>query len=286
MLILNGNVVEAGAPELTLLNRGFKYGDGLFELLRVYRGEILFIDEHLDALMRGMELLQFRFEAQAYRRMLRLASETLIRAKRIKDHGWLRIQIYRAGTGDERALDERPYYLIEGYSVKDDWFQSWASERIRSYTAMGVHHDLLAGIATTSRLPYVLAAMEARKQNYDHSLLFCEENVSDTTGGNLFVVKKQKLITPSLKTACRNAVIRKHFLSLCKQLKIPCAEKKFRETLLKEAEEVFLLHPLRGIVAVGQWDAYQYPLSSYSMVPFLKQCLRQYIDVIVEKPSN
>ena len=87
MLILNGHVLAEGAPELSLLNRGFKFGDGLFEQIRIAEGKPLFLFEHLNRLFANMKTLHFDFDPDIFRENLLEEIEKLLALNQLTGNG-------------------------------------------------------------------------------------------------------------------------------------------------------------------------------------------------------
>ena len=98
MINLNGHLLHPGAPEISLLNRSFLYGDGIYESIRIFKGKILFLPEHLRRLETGMHLLGFEFEAETIRQELDQQLHATLEANLITDHGRAKIHVFRAGN--------------------------------------------------------------------------------------------------------------------------------------------------------------------------------------------
>ena len=127
MLVINGKIIDPSSNESYYLNRSFKYGDGLFEAFRIYQGRILFVDDHLNRLIAGMEALKFSFDENEFREEVKKQMETLKVLNGVSNHGRIRLHVYRTGPGSYTPLDLTPSYLIEAYSLKNDYFASEAS---------------------------------------------------------------------------------------------------------------------------------------------------------------
>ena len=161
MLILNGQVLEPGAPEVSLLNRSFKYGDSLFETIRVYEGKPLFMTHHLERLTDGMKVLRFAFEPERFAQHITLEVQRIIDTNQVLAHGSVRLQVFRSGGGTYRPLQHEPYYLLEAHSLKDDPFKFTSSVALVAYRDASLHFDALSRFKTGNALPYVLAAIYA-----------------------------------------------------------------------------------------------------------------------------
>ena len=274
MILLNGQVYEPGAPEITLLNRSFKYGDGLFESIRVYQGKALFAEAHLDRLAGGMKYLRFDFDPEPWRQEMKAAILRIIQLNDIKAHGRLRLHVYRAGAGAYLPISNRAYYVLEGFSLKSDFYAADVSISLTDFTEIPLCYSALSGFKTANSLPYILAAQYAVEQGFDEALLFCEGHVSEASAYNVFLVKNRRIYTPPLRSACLNGIMRGEVMRLCADLKIPVKEKRLIPKELLQADEIFLTNTVRGIVPVNQYrDQLMDPRPV--MVHFLQKCLLQ-----------
>lgn len=283
MLVINGGFYEAGAPEATLLNRSFKYGDGLFETLRVYQGHILFSDAHFDRLFRGMQTLQFQFDAIPFKTQLLEQMTRLLQQEGIRHHGRIRLHIYRSGTGTYLPLDHTPFYLIEAYSLKDNFydFRHPQSVSLVKYPHVPLAFGALSGFKTASALPYVSAALYAQSQGVDDVVLFHRKAMAETSSSNLFFIRRKTLFTPSLKTGCLEGIMRKQVFRLCRELHLPIKEGKYSAGRLNHADEIFVTNSIRGIIPVHRFEKRQLDVKEYKMVPFLRKCFFEYVESLV-----
>jgi len=94
----NGEILPEGTKLLTVANRGFRYGDGLFESMRMMKGQLKFADLHADRLQRGMKALKIDGYSQMDAWFLKEKTEDLARRNKIK-HGRLRLTVFRDAEG-------------------------------------------------------------------------------------------------------------------------------------------------------------------------------------------
>jgi branched-subunit amino acid aminotransferase/4-amino-4-deoxychorismate lyase len=276
MLILNGQLFEAGAPEITLLNRSFKYGDSLFESMRVFEGRVLFMDQHFQRLSAGMKVLRMDFQPTEFEATLYREIQRLLQVNQVDEHGYVRLQVYRAGAGTYAPIQNHPYFLIEAYSLKEDTFQSSVPIHLRAYHDIPIHYDALSPFKTGNALPYVLAGLFAREQGADDAVLFNDQWVADTAGANVFMVRQRKIFTPPLSSGCLDGIMRKQVIQLCQELKLDFSEKRLRKKDLMQADEIFLTNSIRGIIGVGHFENEEMP-TDRPLTTFLRNCLQQYI---------
>ncbi|MCI4670576.1 MAG: aminotransferase class IV, partial [Bacteroidia bacterium] len=259
MYLFNGEIKQGEE----LLNRAVKYGDGLFETIRIYEGKILFWEKHMDRLRRGMEILKLQANVDLFALLLLKNVQFLIKEKEINGHGRARIQIYRKGKGAYSPIDREPGYLIEVYPFDGNTYQSLYPVNLCTYDEFRLSPSPLNGCKTSNALPYILASMYAQDEGFEDALLFTLDGyVSEASSSNIFFIQNKKLYTPPLSTFCLDGVMRSNIIQLASELKISLYEKKFKLNELKKAEAIFLTNTIRGIVPVNHLDGQTYASNS------------------------
>ena len=277
MLILNGQLYEAGAPELSLLNRSFKYGDGLFESIRIYNGRALFLAAHLERLMKGMQRLQFEFDPETFAQTLQEEIGRIVEVNAMEQHGRIRLHVYRAGGGAFLPLDLKPYYLVEAYSLKTNYYKTPHPITLADFHEISLSGNPLSGIKTANSLPYVLGAISAQKKGFDEALMFHGNRVAETHQANIFMVKQRKVFTPSLKSGCLEGIMRGHIFRFCEELKLVCKEKNLKAKDLLGADEIFVTNTIRGIRSVRQYEDRTFDPQQAPITTFLQNCLIDFV---------
>lgn len=230
-----------------------------------------------------MHLLGFTFPQETFKETLRENLAKSMHANGIDKHGRVKIHIFRAGTGAYKPLDNQPYFLLEAYSLKDDYFdfRNPRAVKLKDYKEIPLAFGLLSGLRTASALPYIMAAQFAEAHQVDDVVLFSSQGyVAETSQANIFAIRKKQIYTPSLQTGCINGILRNQVIRLCDRLKLPLTEKKFSSTFLRRCEEVFLVDTLTGISRVDQYNKHTYPTQSATLVPFLRKCLYEYLQTL------
>jgi aminodeoxychorismate lyase len=251
---LDGQFVLETEARVSVFDRCFRYGDGLFETLRVYGGTPFAYEQHLDRLQHGCEFLRIRLPYD-FGELKTLALE-LIRRNQMPE-AVLRLQLSRgtgqrgyAPTGNESpllvmTLDDTP--AIENTSPAR-WRLITGSLRLPM-------HDPLAAFKTCSKLAHVLASAEARERNAQDALLLnTDGDVVETTGANLFWIKDRVVCTPPLTCGALPGVTRALVINLCSKLGLDLCEHKTSLDDLLRADAVFLTQSVREIVEVTHLD--------------------------------
>ncbi len=277
MVILNGRLFEPGAPEVSLLNRSFKYGDGLFETIRIFRGNLLFMNDHFRRLTRGMHILGLEVDPD-WLNQVRADLRRSLLANGIDDHGRVRLHVYRSGVGAYAPVEDTPYYLIESYSLKEDSYQQAGGISIGVYPDWHLTPNPLSGCKSANALPYVLAARYARVQGWDESLMLGPNGLAEASSSNLFIIRHQQLITPAEDSGCLPGVMRQVVMRVAREVRIPVKEKRISLRDLNQAGEVFLTNVVRGIQPVAQIAGRKRNIVNWPLTTFLQNSLYQYVE--------
>lgn len=267
MFFLNNESIEADSPKMLLYTHAFRYGDALFETIRVYKGKVLHLNEHLTRLFTGMYYLKYRFHEEKLQQDIETSIYRMIDLYQLY-HGRLRLQIFRR----ESILPAE--FILEGESI-EDYFTTTQPYSLTSYRLMPLHFSPVSGFKTTYRLPYQLANMYAKEKGFDEAILWSAESAAETANHNLFIVKRKQIYTPPLQSGCLNGIMRMHVIRLCQKLEIPLSESLISEKDLQNADEIFLTNALRGIIPVWRyedtaWENAQFPIANYLKQNYLQ----------------
>ncbi|MEO0900195.1 MAG: aminotransferase class IV [Bacteroidota bacterium] len=172
MIIHNGTLHQGDIP----LNRSFRYGDGLFETIRVYEGHLLFWKDHMERLEKGMKQLKFEFRPQLFQLLLQENARLLLKELAINKHGRLRIHVYRSGRGAYSPINRDPSFVIEAYSFDADTYESLHPVSMVSFKDYPLTIGPATGIKSANSLPLSCACIAAMiKAWMNHSCLTKKE---------------------------------------------------------------------------------------------------------------
>src|SRR5450631_3695024 len=112
LINFNGEIVSANSKLLAVSNRAFRYGDGLFESMRLMKGQLKFADLHADRLQRGMKALKIDGYSQMDTWFLKEKTEDISRRNKVK-HGRLRLTVYRDSEGLYTPVQNKMGWCLE-----------------------------------------------------------------------------------------------------------------------------------------------------------------------------
>jgi len=246
--LINGKPAES----ISALDRGFQYGDGLFETVLVESGCATFLNAHLERLQRGCDALGFpRLEREQI-------TNDVMRVINENQYGVVKIILTR-GVGERGFLPpETPNitrlvsFSIRGESIKAPLTDI---ELVLCQTPLS-QQPLLAGIKHLNQLERILARTELRENTSAEGLMLdTAGNVIEGTMSNVFIVKNDVLMTPKLNNCGVAGVIREHLLKEAKKAGFQCKEAVLTLKDIKEADEIFMTNSLMPVRRVSQFKA-------------------------------
>ena len=255
----NGEILPADTKVLTVANRSFKYGDGLFESMRMLKGQLKFANEHAQRLQKGMKALKIDGYSQMDSWFLKEKAEQLASVNKIK-HGRLRLTVYRDSEGLYTPSQNKAGYLLEIQSVDEPrYFLNNKGLIIDVFTELSKPTNFLSNIKTCNSLVYVLAGIHKSQNNLDDVLLLNQNGfLCEASSSNVFVYYQNNLYTPALSEGCVEGVMRQVVIDLANNLGIPLTEAQINPEILYEADEVFLTNAVKGIQSVMGYGIRRY----------------------------
>ena len=248
-VIINGNIVEKNKAGLFLDDHSYRYGDGLFETMKIAKGDILLQDYHLERLFSGLETLKFKIPAFFTKGKISEQVTEVCKKNNCEELAKVRLSVSRGGGG-LYDCDDKISYLIESSPLKQnqDAFKE-NGLKIDIFPDARKSIDKFSNLKSANYLPYVMAAIWAKENKLNDALVLNQhERICDATIANIFWVKDEKIFTPSLSEGCVAGVMRKKILELAKpNSDYFIQEAVLTQEILLQADEVFLTNAITGI---------------------------------------
>jgi aminodeoxychorismate lyase len=261
IVFLNGKFVPEEKAVVSVFDRGFLFGDGLFEAMLVRRGEIFRWRQHIERFQRGVDLLQltvpfskdelFRFSMQLIERnqmpecLLRLNLSRGITARGYSPKNAVHPAI---------VLSLHPAPVLDGKRVP-----RW---RIITSAFCLPASDLLTSVKTANKLPQIMARAQADAAGAHEAILLNPRGgIAEGTSCNVFWVQDGVVCTTPLYSGALPGVTRAALFELCAKMSIPCREKNAKPGRLHRAQGVFLTNTSMGVVEVESLDGRKLPRS-------------------------
>ncbi|MES2456723.1 MAG: aminotransferase class IV [Bacteroidota bacterium] len=248
-ILHNDEFLPAGQPFLTAHNRSFRYGDGLFESMRMCNGKLRFAEQHADRLRAGMKALKMEGGNLLDEYFLRHKTTELCKRNKLRENARFRLSVYRAGDGLYTPASNKSGYILESSVLNEPTYELNKKGLIVDvYDELTKHVDKLSNYKTCNSLLYVMAGLYKKQHRLDDALILNQSGfLCESISSNLFVVYKKQIYTPALSEGCIAGVMRSAVMNIAKMNNIPLIEAQLNPEVLKEAEEVFLTNAIGGI---------------------------------------
>ena len=257
LVYLNGNLVPESEARVSIFDRGFLYGDGLFETMRAYAGKIFRLERHLQRLFQAARTLSLSVPGGEEK--LREAVYGTLKANNLQE-AYLRLTISRGegGTGPDIADHLRVSTVIVANPLPF-YPNRWYEEGVKA-VLVKVRRDEtspLSRIKSLNYLPNILARLEAKNKEAEEGLMLNSQgHLAEGTVSNIFLIRGGKLVTPSLKSGVLPGITRETILELAPQQGLKISEREIKFTELREAEEAFLTNSLREVLPLTRVDGH------------------------------
>ena len=257
MINHNGSLKPRNDFKLSPDNRAFKYGDGIFDTLKFEDDTICFLEDHYFRLMSSMRMLRMRipmnFTLDYYENQIRITLE----ANDLKNTARIRVNVFRQDGGLYAPLTNEINFLIETNSLSAP---SEGSIEIELFKDFPIASGLLSTIKTNNRVVNVLGSIYASENDYQNCILINEKKeLVEALNANVFLIRGNEILTPSLESGCINGIIRKKVIELLKkQEKFKLLEHSISPFDLLKVDEVFLTNSIQEIQSVNRYRKKKY----------------------------
>lgn len=245
----NGTIVLADQPVLTINNRSFAYGDGLFETIRITNGRSQFVKEHLQRLSIGAEILKMQIPASLTASFIENIISELAQKNNLIHDGRARFSIYRNTGGYYAPADNSISYALEVTPIEEQGYVlNSKGYTIDLYTGFKKPQNTLSSIKSANSAIYVLAGIFKDQQQLDECLIQNEKShIIETISSNLFAVKNGVLYTSPVSDGCMDGIMRKKIIEIAQASRIAVYEITMMQHVLLGADELFLTNAINGI---------------------------------------
>ncbi len=253
-LFYNGKLMRSDQLLISPDNRSFRYGDGFFETIKVWKGKIVLANYHMERLFTSLNVLQF--VPPVYFTPDYITEQVLALASKNGHHklARIRITIFRGEGGLYDAQNHFPNHIIQSWELNPANNQLNENGLVLDFFADARKVcDHYSAVKSNNFLSYAMAAFWAKQQKLNDAILLNPyDRVADATIANIFMVKDGIVKTPPLIEGPVNGVMRKHVLSSLRKMDIPFEETPVTTVDLSEASEIFLTNAIYGIRWVKQ----------------------------------
>ncbi|MEO6883175.1 MAG: aminotransferase class IV [Bacteroidia bacterium] len=255
----NGKIISQKKLSLTSENRAFRYGDAIFESIRMFDGNIPFIKKHFLRLKKSMKILQMlpkkNFSASYFEEQLKTLAQ-----KNNFSNARFRLSIFRNDGGFYTPETNEISFLMEAFPLSENKFKlNSVGYKIGLFDEIQKINSSISSIKSANALLFVMASIYKTKHGLDECFILNDKkNISESITSNVFIVKNGKILTPSINEACVSGIMRDKLIEIAKKNKLIVLEKKISEQDILKADEVFLTNSINGIRWVSAYKNKRY----------------------------
>ena len=251
MINYNGHLQAFDALPLEAISRSLKYGDGVFESIRMRDNQLLFIEDHYFRLMASMRILRMaipmEFTPEYFiEQAALLAEETAI------INGRLRLQVVRNSSGLYTPDTNNSCVWWMELEELDSGDYQWNNKglKVELFKDHYIQAGLLSTLKTANSLPYVLAGIFGKENGFDAMLMVNDKKMLvEANAANVFVLTGNVLKTAPLEDGPLRGVFRKNIIAWAKEVDLEILEESINPFELQKADEIWLTNSIHGI----QW---------------------------------
>ena len=258
--IYNDKFYPANTPVITPGNRSLRYGDGLFETIKIVEGKIINKDFHFERLFNGLKLLQFKIPKNFNTVFLHDKIIGLVKKNKHVASARVRLMIFRGNGGIFDPENLRPNYIIESWPLSTPMNLNENGLVVDVFPGAKKSCDSFSNLKSNNYLPYVMAGLFAKKNKLNDCIVLNSfDRVCDSAIANIFIIKKNKIFTPPLSEGCVAGVMRRWLLENSGLKKYKILEKNLSVADIKDADEFFLTNSIYYLRWVKTFQGKNYP---------------------------
>jgi len=249
----NGEVLPASQPVLKADNRAFRYGDAVFETIRLMHGDLLFFDRHLARLKQSMQLLGMSWRDDFSFHNLYLLMRHLDQVNQLNGNGRIRMEVFRNAGGNYAPESGDVSFLIEATPLEaKEYVLNDRPLRIDVYNEIAKPRSKISNLKSSNALIHVMAGLYRKQTDIDECVLLNDlGKICEASSSNIFLVSREDIYTPSLDEGCVEGVMRALVIEKLRDKGRNVHEVQLSISHMHKADEVFLTNVITGIRWVG-----------------------------------
>ncbi len=257
MINFNGELQHPDTINLTSENRAFKYGDAIFETVKVIPHKVIFWEDHYFRLMSSMRMLRMKIPMEF---TLEFLENEILKTVAVQENAIsfrVRLNIFRKDGGFYTPKTNKIDFSIQVY---ENLYQIKDSYSLDVFKDFYNYSGLLSTIKTNNRMLNTLASIFAEENDLDNCILLNEKKgVVEVTNGNIFIVKGTVIKTPALDQGCIKGIIRSKVIEIVlKNKDFTIEETSISPFEIQKADEVFITNAIIGVQPVSSYKKKQF----------------------------
>jgi len=260
MVNFNGNIQENSSISIEN-NRGFLFGDSIFETIKVLDNKVLFLEDHYFRLMASMRICRMEIPMNFTMEYFEEQILNLIQSLKNSNSFRVRFTVYRDSEGFYLPKSRNVQFIVTTTPLNSELY-SFQKEiyEVELYKDSYVPKQLLSTLKTNNKMLQITGSIFADENGYDNCLVLNDEkNVIEALQSNIFMKTGNVVSTPPVSDGCLNGIMRKQILEILKKMEgIEVKETSISPFDLQKADELFLTNVVSGIQPITKYRKKEY----------------------------
>lgn len=254
MVNFNGNIQENSSISIEN-NRGFLFGDSIFETIKVLDNKVLFLEDHYFRLMASMRICRMEIPMNFTMEYFESQIVNLVQALNIANSYRVRFSVYRDSEGFYLPKSRNVQFLVTASPLQELYEIGKHNYEVELYKDFYITKQLLSTLKTNNKMLQITGSIFAEENGYDNCLVLNnEKNVVEALQSNVFMKTGNVVVTPPVSDGCLNGIMRKQILEILKKMEgIEVKENSISPFDLQKADELFLTNVISGIQPITKY---------------------------------
>ncbi|WP_291109692.1 aminotransferase class IV [Flavobacterium sp. UBA6195] len=260
MVNFNGNIQENSSISIEN-NRGFLFGDSIFETIKVLDNKVLFLEDHYFRLMASMRICRMEIPMNFTMEYFESQIVNLVQALNIANSYRVRFSVYRDSEGFYLPKSRKVKFIVTASPLNFELYVLGKENyEVELYKDFYISKQLLSSLKTNNKMIQITGSIFADENGYDNCLILNDEkNVVEALQSNLFMKTGNVVVTPPVSDGCLNGIMRKQVLEILKKTEgIVVKETSISPFDLQKADELFLTNVISGIQPITKYRKKEY----------------------------
>ena len=256
IVYLNGEFIQQHQAKVSIFDRGFLFADAVYEVTSVLNGKLIDFDGHAVRLARSLKEIDIDFPYE--RGVLLEIHRELIRLNGLTN-GLIYLQVTRGNPEDRDFIypsSETPPTLILFTQSKPDLVENPLAKRGLKVMSVPDRRWGRRDIKTVQLLYSSMSKMEARSAGYDDAWMVENDEVTEGTSSNAYIIKGQKIITRNLSPQILQGITRAAVLRFASEFELEIEERPFTLAEAQHADEAFITSASSFVTPVVELDGH------------------------------
>ncbi len=284
----NGEIIEKDNFCLELSNRAFRFGDSIFETIRVFDGEVIFIDDHYSRLISSLKIVKINIPDYFTKDYLNSEIIKLLDSYSSFSNARVRLTVFRKSNSSIYFVDANTSFdfVIEAGALENNNFGEGVDNyEIDIFEDIKKSTGILSQIKTNNVLLHSIAGSVVIEKSINNIVLLNSDDcITEAVNANVFIVKDENIYTPKLTDGCVEGIMRKKIIEIIEsQTDLKIQVKSIHKDELLNCDEVFITNSIIGLQTV---DRFRNVVYSKKISTQIRQLLIRNINSLLDQQAS